>query len=151
MGLISTAVGILVGSAVADAVNLLNPTTVVIGGKLAEADEQVFAAVREVVYRKATPVASRHLEIVLTELGHMAGVISAPGSKYGHWTNDELPATPDAWLDGAKSHLGSWWPLWDEWVTPFDLCRVSPRSLGDGRLAPIGDAPGSYVRVRSDD
>jgi predicted NBD/HSP70 family sugar kinase len=69
--------GRLVGSAVADAVNLLNPTTVVIGGKLAEADEQVFAAVREIVYRKATPVASRHLEIVLTELGHMAGVIGA--------------------------------------------------------------------------
>ena len=69
--------GRLVGSALADAVNLLNPTTVVIGGKLAEADEQVFAAVREVVYRKATPVASRHLEIVITELGHMAGVIGA--------------------------------------------------------------------------
>jgi predicted NBD/HSP70 family sugar kinase len=69
--------GRLVGSAVADAVNLLNPTSVVIGGKLAEADEQVFAAVREVVYRQATPVASRHLEIALTELGHMAGIIGA--------------------------------------------------------------------------
>lgn len=69
--------GRLVGAAVADAVNLLNPTSVVIGGKLAEADEQVFAAVREVVYRQATPVASRHLEIALTELGHMAGVIGA--------------------------------------------------------------------------
>ena len=69
--------GRMVGAAVADAVNLLNPTSVVIGGKLAEADEQVFAAVREVVYRKATPVASRHLEIVITELGHMAGVIGA--------------------------------------------------------------------------
>ena len=42
--------GRLVGAAVADAVNLLNPTSVVIGGKLAEADEQVFAAVREVIY-----------------------------------------------------------------------------------------------------
>jgi predicted NBD/HSP70 family sugar kinase len=69
--------GRMVGAAVADAVNLLNPGTVVIGGKLAEADEQVFAAVREVVYRHATPVASRHLEIVLTELGHMAGVVGA--------------------------------------------------------------------------
>jgi glucokinase len=67
----------MVGAAVADAVNLLNPTSVVIGGKLAEADEQVFAAVREVVYRHATPVASRHLEIVITELGHMAGIIGA--------------------------------------------------------------------------
>lgn len=69
--------GRLVGSAVADAVNLLNPTSVVIGGKLAEADEQVFAAVREVVYRHATPVASRHLEIAITELGHMAGIVGA--------------------------------------------------------------------------
>jgi predicted NBD/HSP70 family sugar kinase len=69
--------GRLVGSALADAVNLLNPASVVIGGKLAEVDEQVFAAVREVVYRRATPVASRHLEIALTELGHMAGVIGA--------------------------------------------------------------------------
>jgi predicted NBD/HSP70 family sugar kinase len=69
--------GRLVGSAVAYAVNLLNPTSVVIGGKLAEADEQVFAAVREVLYQQATPVSSRHLEIVLSELGHMAGVIGA--------------------------------------------------------------------------
>ncbi len=69
--------GRMVGSAVANAVNLLNPTSVIIGGKLAEADEQVFAAVREVVYRHATPVASRHLEIAITELGHMAGIIGA--------------------------------------------------------------------------
>jgi predicted NBD/HSP70 family sugar kinase len=69
--------GRMVGAAVANAVNLLNPTSVIIGGKLAEADEQVFAAVREVVYRHATPVASRHLEIAITELGHMAGVIGA--------------------------------------------------------------------------
>jgi polyhydroxyalkanoate synthase len=99
----------------------------------------------------ATRLYAGPIKFVLSASGHMAGVISAPGSKYGHWTNDELPATPDAWLDGAKSHQGSWWPLWDEWVTPFDLGRVSPRSPGDGRLAPIEDAPGSYVRVRSDD
>jgi predicted NBD/HSP70 family sugar kinase len=69
--------GRLVGAAVANAVNLLNPTSVVIGGKLAEAHEQVFAAVREAVYSTCTPVASRYLDIVLTELGHMAGVIGA--------------------------------------------------------------------------
>ncbi len=69
--------GRLVGAAVADAVNLLNPTSVIIGGKLAEADEQVFAAIREAIYRHATPIASRHLTISLSELGHMAGVIGA--------------------------------------------------------------------------
>ena len=99
----------------------------------------------------ATQLYAGPVKFVLSASGHMAGVISAPGSKYGHWTNDELPATPDAWLDGAKSRQGSWWPLWDEWVTPFDLGRVLPRSPGDSRLAPIEDAPGTYVRVRSDD
>ncbi len=91
------------------------------------------------------------VKFVLSASGHMAGVISAPGSKYGHWTNDDLPSTPDEWLDGAKSHQGSWWPLWDNWVTSFDLGRAPPRWPGDGKLAVIEDAPGTYVRVRSDD
>ena len=99
----------------------------------------------------ATRLYSGPVKFVLAASGHMAGVISAPGSKYGHWTNDDLPSTADEWLDGAKSHQGSWWPHWDEWVTPFDLGRVPPRSPGDGKLAAIEDAPGAYVRVRSDE
>jgi poly[(R)-3-hydroxyalkanoate] polymerase subunit PhaC len=98
----------------------------------------------------ATRLYSGPVKFVLAASGHMAGVISAPGSKYGHWTNDELPSTPDEWLDGTKTHQGSWWPLWDEWVTPFNLGRVLPRSPGDGKLGAVEDAPGTYVRVRSD-
>ncbi len=99
----------------------------------------------------ATRLYSGPVNFVLAASGHMAGVISPPGSKYGHWTNDDLPSTADEWLDHAKSHQGSWWPHWDEWVTPFDLGRVPPRSPGDGKLAVIEDAPGAYVRVRSGD
>jgi poly[(R)-3-hydroxyalkanoate] polymerase subunit PhaC len=99
----------------------------------------------------ATRLYAGPIKFVLSASGHMAGVISAPGSKYGHWTNGVLPPTPDEWLAGAKPHQGSWWPLWDEWVTSFDLGRVLPRFPGDGKLAVIEDAPGSYVRVRSDE
>lgn len=84
--------GRLVGAAVADAVNLLNPTSVVIGGKLAEADEQVFAAIREVIYRHATPVASRHLEIALTKLWHMAGVVGGAHMVIDHVLEPERVA-----------------------------------------------------------
>jgi polyhydroxyalkanoate synthase len=98
----------------------------------------------------ATRLYSGPVKFVLAASGHMAGVISAPGSKYGHWTNDELPSTPDEWLDGTKTHQGSWWPLWDEWVTPFNLGRILPRSPCDGKLGAVEDAPGTYVRVRSD-
>jgi polyhydroxyalkanoate synthase subunit PhaC len=98
----------------------------------------------------ATHLYSGPVKFVLSASGHMAGVISAPGGKYGHWTNDALPATAEEWFAGAQSHDGSWWPEWDAWVTEFELARVSARTPGAGMLSIIEGAPGSYVRVRSD-
>ncbi|MCK1494943.1 class I poly(R)-hydroxyalkanoic acid synthase [Bradyrhizobium sp. 180] len=89
------------------------------------------------------------VKFVLSASGHMAGVISAPGSKYGHWTNDNLPPAPDQWFAGATTHQGSWWPVWDEWITGLDPQRVPARVPGGGNLPVIEDAPGSYVRVRA--
>jgi poly[(R)-3-hydroxyalkanoate] polymerase subunit PhaC len=96
----------------------------------------------------ATRLYSGPTKFVLTDAGHMAGVISPPGSKYGHWTNDNLPPSPDEWFAGATPHLESWWPVWDEWVTQLDSGRVPAREPGGGKLTIIEDAPGSYVRVR---
>jgi polyhydroxyalkanoate synthase subunit PhaC len=97
----------------------------------------------------ATRLYSGPVKFVLSASGHMAGVISAPGSKYGHWTNDDLPSTADEWLAGAAAHQGSWWPVWDEWISQLDSERVPAREPGGGRLPVIEDAPGSYVRVRA--
>jgi polyhydroxyalkanoate synthase subunit PhaC len=98
----------------------------------------------------ATHIYSGPVKFVLSASGHMAGVINAPGGKYGHWTNDALPTTADEWFAGARAHDGSWWTEWDKWVNQFDHCRVSARIPGGGKLPAIEDAPGSYVRVRSD-
>jgi polyhydroxyalkanoate synthase len=98
----------------------------------------------------ATHLYSGPIKFVLSASGHMAGVISAPGSKYGHWTNDRLPPTADEWFAEATPHQGSWWPLWDKWLTRFSSSRIPAREPGKGRLAVIEDAPGSYARVRSD-
>jgi polyhydroxyalkanoate synthase len=97
----------------------------------------------------ATRLYSGPVKFVLSTSGHMAGVISAPGSKCGHWANDNLPPSPDEWFAGSRPHLGSWWPVWDEWVTQLDSGRVPAREPGGGKLTIIEDAPGSYVRVRS--
>jgi polyhydroxyalkanoate synthase len=97
----------------------------------------------------ATRLYSGPIKFVLADAGHMAGVISPPGTKYGHWTNDNLPPSPDEWFASATPNQGSWWPLWDEWVTQLDAGRVSAREPGGGALAIIENAPGSYVRVRS--
>ncbi len=97
----------------------------------------------------ATRLYSGPTTFVLSASGHMAGVISAPGSKYGHWTNDNLPPSPDEWMVGATSHRGSWWPVWDDWISRLDTERVGAREPGGGKLPIIEDAPGSYVRVRA--
>ena len=80
--------------------------------------------------------------------GHIAGVVNPPsGNKYGYWTNAQLPPSPDAWLENATQHQGSWWPDWYGWLKTYAGGEVAARQPGDGRLTPIEDAPGSYVRV----
>jgi polyhydroxyalkanoate synthase subunit PhaC len=97
----------------------------------------------------ATRLYSGPVKFVLSASGHMAGVISAPGSKYGHWTNDNLASGPDEWFSTATAHKGSWWPVWDEWISRLDKERVVAREPGAGSLPVLENAPGSYVRVRA--
>ncbi len=89
---------------------------------------------------------------VLAGSGHIAGVVNHPSTgKYQHWTNARRKryADVDAWLDEATEHPGSWWPYWHEWNAAKSGAMVPARKPGDGKLAPIEDAPGSYVKVRS--
>ena len=87
---------------------------------------------------------------VLAASGHIAGVVNPPdGGKYSHWINTELPPEPEAWFAGATEISGSWWPDWHRWITALDKRQVKARIPGDGKLAPIEDAPGSYVTVRA--
>src|ERR1700747_128145 len=97
----------------------------------------------------ATHLYSGPIKFVLSDAGHMAGVISPPGTKYGHLVNDDLSSTPDEWFVDAGPRQGAWWPLWDEWVTLLDGDCVPAREPGSGQLPIIESAPGSYVRVRS--
>lgn len=62
------------GSAISDIVNLVNPRVLVIGGQLATVDDLLFAAVREVVYRRSLPLATRNLQIVPSRLGAHVGI-----------------------------------------------------------------------------
>ena len=86
---------------------------------------------------------------VLAASGHIAGVVNPPDSgKYSHWINDALPPEPEAWLAGGTEMAGSWWLDWHRWIMSFDKRQVPARQPGDGKLAVIEDAPGSYVKVR---
>jgi polyhydroxyalkanoate synthase len=82
--------------------------------------------------------------------GHIAGVINAPvANKYQHWTNPDLPAAVESWMEGAKEHPGSWWPHWAEWLKARSGKLVPARDPSKGPLKPLEDAPGSYVKVKS--
>ena len=66
--------GRTIGIALADAVSLLNPGAVMIGGELGAAADNLVAGVREVIYARCLPLATRRLEIVPTKLGNHAGL-----------------------------------------------------------------------------
>ena len=99
----------------------------------------------------ATRIYRGPVRFVLAMSGHVAGVVNPPAAnKYGYYTGALAP-TPDAWLEAATAHDGSWWPDWDAWVSAHDGGEVPPREPGAGALPAVEDAPGRYVKVRIDE
>ena len=88
---------------------------------------------------------------MLSGSGHIAGMVNPPSAnKYGYWTGETLPGTPDEWLAGAKQHDGSWWTDWRAWMDAHVGKPVPSRVPGKGKLKVLADAPGTYVRMRAD-
>jgi glucokinase-like ROK family protein len=71
------AAGRRVGSMLASVVNFFNPSLIVIGGGVANSPDQFLAAIRETVYRRSLPLATRELLVQHSSLGGLAGVIGA--------------------------------------------------------------------------
>ena len=69
-------------------------------------------------YAGVQKMGSKDKTFILTESGHIAGIINPPSKKkYGHYTNPEMGLTPDDWMDAADKNEGSWWPRWDSWMS----------------------------------
>jgi polyhydroxyalkanoate synthase len=89
------------------------------------------------------------VRFVLAGSGHVAGVVNPPAkSKYQHWIGGPPQGDFDVWLAAAQENPGSWWPDWLAWMTAQAPAKVPARAPGGGKLAPLADAPGDYVRVR---
>ena len=90
------------------------------------------------------------VRFVLAGSGHVAGVVNPPAkAKYQHWTGGPPDGDFDAWVASAQENPGSWWPDWLAWLTAQAPAKVPARLPGGGKLAPVADAPGEYVRVRA--
>ena len=91
--------------------------------------------------------ASKDKTFVLSESGHIAGIINPPSKrKYGHYTNDAALNDADNWQATATHHDGSWWPRWSEWLGHRSGAMVAALQPGAQESHPaLCPAPGSYV------
>ncbi|SIQ79531.1 polyhydroxyalkanoate synthase [Rhizobium sp. RU35A] len=90
------------------------------------------------------------VDFVLSGSGHIAGVVNPPDKKkYQYWTNGPAIGALDEWIAGAHETPGSWWPHWQAWIEARNADRVTARKPGAKGPAPLGEAPGTYVLVRS--
>jgi glucokinase-like ROK family protein len=66
-----------VGRMLATMVNFYNPSLVIIGGGVASAGDLLLASIRETVYRRSLPLATRDLRIARSALGELSGLHGA--------------------------------------------------------------------------
>jgi len=87
---------------------------------------------------------------ILGGAGHIAGIINPPSKeKYQYWVGGPPVGSYEEWVRNAREFKGSWWPRWILWLTKQAPQKVKAREAGGGKLAPICDAPGEYVRVKA--
>jgi polyhydroxyalkanoate synthase len=89
---------------------------------------------------------------LLTSGGHNAGIVSGPvhprrRHRVRTWSNALDTLTPEVWLESTPSQPGSWWPVWESWLSEHSSkTRVPPPGIGSAAgYPPIADAPGQYV------
>jgi len=90
-------------------------------------------------------------EFVLSSSGHIQAIVNpASNPKASYMTRSgPPPATPDAWLEGATRHAGSWWSHWTEWLSSRSgEKKPAVDSLGNDDHPPLEAAPGRYVHLR---
>jgi len=127
---------------------------------LQSAKEDHIAPFRSVY--KSTQLFGGPVRFIIAGSGHIAGVINPPSArKYQFWTNDAVgagtdgkvkapyPATVEEWQAGVVEHPGSWWGDWDAWLSKQSGKKIAARKPGDGKLKVLGDAPGTYVKVKA--
>ena len=96
----------------ASVVNFFNPSLIVVGGGVAQSGDQLLAAIRETVYRRSLPLATRELVIQRSSLGGLAGVIGASSMVVEQLFSREAMARlvslgdPDRALDEAIAEIG---------------------------------------------
>jgi polyhydroxyalkanoate synthase len=86
-------------------------------------------------------------EVVVTSTGHIQTMVNPPGKPRAHYfAGPETGPDPEAWMEQAAAHDGSWWPRYAEWLLARSgEERDAPSKLGSRRYPALEPAPGRYV------
>jgi polyhydroxyalkanoate synthase len=99
---------------------------------------------------RSTQLLAGHNRFILSTSGHVAAMVNPPGNdKARYQVAKDCPEDPQDWLGRAETRPGSWWPDYAGWLA--ERCgkeKASPDEPGGSGLAPICDAPGTYVYDR---
>ena len=88
------------------------------------------------------------VRFVLSNSGHIAGIVNPPSPKSIHHVlegDQPLPDSPDEWLAAATTHPVTWWEDWAQWIGARAGGMRKPPRMGSRKYRPITDAPGTYV------
>lgn len=92
---------------------------------------------------------SKDKTFILSESGHVAGIVNPPGKmKYGHYTSEAPVEDADAWRAASTRIPGSWWPVWGEWLAKRSGGKVAARAPGTVSHPVLAAAPGLYVTAK---
>src|ERR1700761_4699540 len=99
---------------------------------------------------RTTQLLGGRSRFLLSTSGHVAAMVNPPGNpKARYQMAGECPEDPQEWLRRAETLHGSWWPDYAGWLA--ERCgdeKDAPAELGGGGLAPVSDAPGTYIYDR---
>jgi polyhydroxyalkanoate synthase len=103
-------------------------------------------------YNGFRQMSSQNKTFILSESGHIAGIVNPPSKKkYGHYSNPTMAPDADSWMKEADFNAGSWWPRWEGWLKKRSGAQVPARIPGDSDYEILTSAPGTYVLVRTND
>jgi polyhydroxyalkanoate synthase subunit PhaC len=96
---------------------------------------------------RAAELFGGNVEFVLNSSGHVQSLVCPPDNlKARYMTNARLGNDPEAWLNSATSHKGSWWEHWTEWLgRRSGEKRPAPQDAGNAQYPVLEEAPGSYA------
>jgi polyhydroxyalkanoate synthase len=91
-----------------------------------------------------------HVNFVLSNSGHIAGIIQGtenkPGKLHFYTKKFEKDKTQDEWFNSANKVEGSWWPIWISWLAVNSGEFKKPSELNAKNFEVLYEAPGQYVK-----